>query len=270
MKISRITTQKKNKNRYNIFLDDGQKETYGFSVDEAILVEYQLRKNMELDASTIEMLVQKDTIHKSYTQTINFLSYRMRTKKEIRDYLLKKEVDEEHIPVIMEKLEKENLIDDRQFADMFVRSRINTSSKGPMLIKKELIEKGVAADIAGQATESYSFEKQYEKVLKWINKRMNQKKKDSYRKQLQQAQANLVQKGFTQEVIQEAIANMEETKDGDAEWEAVLYQGEKLWHKHSRKEEGFYLRNKVKEGLYRKGFSLELINRFLNEKAEGE
>src|SRR5699024_5449048 len=114
-KIARITTQKKHKNRYNIFLDNGQSEKYGFSVDEAILIEYGLRKGLELDDSMITTLIQKDTLHKSYTQAINFLSFRMRTKKEIYDYLVKKEVDTEHITKIIDKLIAEKLIDDGQF-----------------------------------------------------------------------------------------------------------------------------------------------------------
>lgn len=262
-KITRITTQKKSKDRYNIFLSKGGDEVYGFSVDEAILIEYRLRKNLELDDAMIETLVQKDTLHKSYTQTINFLSYRMRTKKEIHDYLVKKEANPEHISPIIKRLTDEKLLDDKQFADMFVRTRMNTSSKGPMIIKKELMEKGVAAMIASEAVEKYPYEVQFENVSKWIEKKLNQSKKESHRKQIQQLQSTLMQKGFTQDVIKDALAEMEDRKDDNEEWHALVYQGEKLIRKHGTKMEGYQLKNKVKEGLYRKGFSIDLISRFL-------
>src|SRR5690625_4581235 len=100
MKITRITTQKRSKHRYNIFIDGGQGEQYGFSVDEDILIEFGLRKGLELDEAMMRKLVQQDSIHKSYDQAIRYLGYRMRTEKEIRDYLLKKEVDREHITEI--------------------------------------------------------------------------------------------------------------------------------------------------------------------------
>ncbi|MBY7142743.1 recombination regulator RecX [Virgibacillus sp. NKC19-3] len=264
-KIARITTQKKSKDRYNIFLNDGQDEKYGFSVDEAILVEFNLRKDLELEESTIDALIQKDTIHKSYTQAIHFLSYRMRTKKEMHDYLLKKEVDEAHINEIMEKLKTENLLDDQQFADMFVRSRMNTSTKGPMLIKKELIEKGISASLASQAVEQYPYEVQYENITKWMKKKLTTGKKDSFRKQVQQLQATLMQKGFTQDVITEALADINGQKDEATEWNALVYQGEKLLRKHETKLNGDKLRNKLKQGLFGKGFSIALINQFLEE-----
>lgn len=267
-KISRITTQKKSKNRYNIFLSNGQDEAYGFSVDEAILIEYRLHKHLELDDALIATLIQKDTLHKSYTQTINFLSYRMRTKKEIHDYLVKKEVDSEHITQIIDRLTREKLLDDKEFAEMFVRTRINTSSKGPMIIKKELIDKGVSVSIAEEAVAEFPYEAQFEKVSKWIEKKLNQRKKESFRKQIQQLQATLMQKGFTQDVIKDALAEIDDEKDDDAEWAALISQGEKLLRKHETKLVGRALQNKVKEALYRKGFQLDQINRFLEEYKE--
>lgn len=264
-KITRITTQKKRKNRFNIFLEDGQDEKYGFSVDESVLIEYKLHKNLELDDSMIETLIQKDDVHKSYTLTINFLSYRMRTKKEIHDYLVKKEVDEEHSKQIIDRLIKEGLLDDAMFADSFVRTRIQGSIKGPRLVKKELIEKGVAAQIATEAIEQYTFAIQLEKTNKWIDKKMNNQGKDSFKKQLQQLQVTLIQKGFDQDVIKEAVSELEDEKDEDAEWTAIVKHGDKLLRKHKQKLTGYELRNKVKQGLYSKGFGIDLINEFLDE-----
>ncbi|WP_430788125.1 recombination regulator RecX [Virgibacillus flavescens] len=267
-KISRITVQKKRKNRYNIFLDDGQGENYGFSVDEALLIEYKLQKNLELDDSTIDTLIQKDDLHKSYTLTINFLSYRMRTNKEIHDYLVKKEVDEEHIKQIIDRLTSEGLLDDSMFADSFVRTRISTSIKGPMLVKRELMEKGVSAATADKAVEQYTFDIQMEKIQKWMDKKMNKQGKDSFKKQVQQLQVTLMQKGFQHDVIKESITELGDEKDDDAEWEAITQHGEKLLRKHRQKLTGRALRNKVKEGLYRKGFAIDMINRFLEEEIE--
>ncbi|SHG78722.1 recombination regulator RecX [Ornithinibacillus halophilus] len=266
--ISRITTQKKSKSRYNIFLKDGESDKYGFSVDETVLIEYGLRKGLELDEETMDSLIQEDSFQKSYTMAINFLSYRMRSTKEIRDYLVKKEVEHEQIVRIVEKLVIEGYLDDQQFANAFVQTRINTSSKGPLIVKKELMEKGVSAQIAAKAVELYTYEVQFEKALKFAEKKLKTGSKHAFRKQLQQVGANLIQKGFIQGVIQEVLQEIESEKNDDSEWEAVCYQGEKLMRKHERKYEGFELEQKIKEGLYRKGFTMDHINRFLDELKE--
>lgn len=264
-KITRITTQKKNSQRYNVYVSEGEKESFGFGIDETILIEFQLRKGMELDEATITELLKKDIVYKSYLLAINFLSYRMRSRKEIHDYLLQKEVEPEHISMILDRLSNENLIDDRQFAEMFVRTRMNTSSKGPMIIKKELMEKGVAPKLAEEAIQLYTYEAQYKKVIKLVQKKLQQKRKDSFRKQLQNVQGTLQQKGFSQDIIQTVLDESRDGKDVSEEWTAIIYQGEKLLKKHSQKLTGYELKQKIKEGLYRKGFTFELIHQFVDE-----
>ncbi len=267
-KISRITTQKKHKDRYNIFLDDGQEEQYGFSVDEAVLVEYRLHKGMEMDEATVTTLIHQDTLHKSYTLAINYLSYRMRTKKEMYDYLIKKEVDDEHITHIMEKLIAEGLLNDQQFAEAFVRTRMNTSEKGPMLIKKELMEKGVRDTLAEEAVASYTYDTQFEKAMKLAKKKFQSGKSKSYRQQLQHVQGTLLQKGFTGDVVQVVAGELQDEKDDHAEWQALVKQGEKLLRKYQQKYSGYELHNKIKEALYRKGFTIDHINLFLDEQVD--
>ena len=263
-KITRITIQQKNKSRYNIFLND----EYTFSVDEAILIEFNLGKGLELDEKTIEAIIQKENVHKSYTQAIHYLSYRMRSRKEVYDYLEKKEVAHEQIEEIIGRLTKEKLINDSEFAEMFVRTRINTSNKGPGMIKNELREKGVSAAIADESLEQFSYEMQYEKVHKQMEKKLKGQTKDSFRKKQQQTQMSLMQKGFSQDVIKAVVAEFKGEKDEDKEWEALTYQGDKLFSRHSGKLEGFELRNKLTQGLHGKGFSFDLVKRFVNEKLE--
>ena len=86
-KVTRISVQKKNKNRYNIFLQEEGEERYAFSVEEETLIEAGLRKGQILDRDMIKSLERKDLLHKSYNRAINYLSYRMRSIKEIADYL---------------------------------------------------------------------------------------------------------------------------------------------------------------------------------------
>lgn len=264
-KITRITTQKKNTHRYNIFITDGPGEKYGFSVDEDILIEFNLRKDLELTESLINKLLNQDTLVKSYSKVINYLGYRMRTEKEIRDYLYKDEVDEEHISKIIEKLYERKLIDDQEFAMMFARSRIQSTSKGPTMVNQELMAKGISKDYASKAVQLYTYGVQYEKATKLVEKRLNRSSKDSFTKQLQNVRTLLMRNGFNSEVIQDALADVNDTKDSDEEWEAINSQGEKLLRRHSRKLTDNALRQKVKQGLYQKGFAIKLIDTFLDK-----
>lgn len=268
VKIARITTQKRKKNRYNIFTDDGNGEEYGFSVDEDILIKYHLRKGMELEDAMIIELKKLDTIEKSYSKAIHYLGYRMRTEKEMRDYLKKQEVDHEHISIIINRLFDRDLLNDVEFANMFVRTRINTTSKGPTLVRQELTVKGVSSHIASEAIVAYTYEVQYEKALQTAKKRMNRTNRNSLRKQIQQLQAYLMRNGFSGDVIRDVVAEVQETMDTDSERDAVLHQGERLFRRHERKLQGRELLNKLKQGLYQQGFNKAAIEQFIDEKEQ--
>ncbi|MYL35277.1 recombination regulator RecX [Pontibacillus yanchengensis] len=270
--ITRITTQKRNKQRYNIFLDRGQGEAYEFSVDEEVLIQFMLRKGMELDKETIETLIEKDNFHKTFSLALNYLSYRMRSEKEIRTYLWEKEVDEEKIEYVVNRLKQEGYLNDKEFAEALVRTRMQTSSKGPMLVKKELIEKGLTANMAEDALVHYPYDVQLDKAMKWVQKNLRLDGRKSYKEQLQKVQQTLMQKGFPKDVIQEAVQEQQASaeKDEDAEWQAVVHQGEKALRKYASKAEGYELKHKIKGALYRKGFPFELIEQFLDEYVEVE
>ncbi|KGX94031.1 recombinase RecX [Pontibacillus halophilus JSM 076056 = DSM 19796] len=266
-KLTRITTQKKNKQRYNIFLDRGDGEAFAFSVSEEILVQSVLRKGMELDEELIQTLIEQDDFHKTFTLALNYLSYRMRSQKEIRTYLIGKEVDEEKIEYVVGRLLDEGYLNDSEFAEALVRTRVNTSSKGPVLVKQELIEKGVSKHTIEDALMHYPREQEFEKALKLAHKKFRLDGRTSHREQMQKVQAALLQKGFSSDVIQDVMQELKEDQDGDddAEWQAVVHQGEKALRKYAAKAEGFELKHKIKGALYRKGFPFEQIERFLDE-----
>ena len=264
-KISRITTQQRNKERYNIFVVEDGHESYGFSVDEAILIQYMLKKGMDLTDELLEKILRQNSLYEAYTQAIHYLSYRMRSKKEIVDFLRKKEVEAEQIEAVMDRLAEEKLTDDLEFARMFVRTRIRTSDKGPSFIRRELAEKGVSVQHIDQALSLYTFDLQLEKAVKLAEKKQRSGKQESHKMLVQRIGANLMQKGFASDVVKEALAAVKEESDGDAEMEALANQGDRLIRRHERTLEGFSLKQKVKEGLYRKGFPMDAINDYLEQ-----
>lgn len=263
MKISKITTQKKNKDRYNIFI----KDEYAFSVDEDVLIKYELRKGLDLSEELISEIRSEDDIQKAYNKVIHYLSYRMRSEKEVRSYLHKEEITEIQVDRIVDRLKERKLIDDLQFAEMFVRTRMNTSSKGPGLIKQELAEKGIKEEFAQIALEQFEREAQEEKALKLVEKRLRRRRKDSFQKQLDQARAALLRNGYPSDVINSVMNQVSSGKDQEAEWEALLNHGERLERRFKGKFTEYELRQKIKEGLYRQGFSIGLINEYLQTRS---
>lgn len=261
-KIHKITTQKKNQERYNIFLSDGKKTSYAFSVDEATLIRFLLKKGMNLDEEQIDDIIHYETSQWAYTLAIRYLSFRMRSEKEVFDYLKKKGIEELYINEAITRLKKEQLINDLEFAKMFTRTRINTTLKGPQQVKRELHEKGVSDNNIHLALKYFTFEIEYERALKLAEKKLKQRRNDSFFEKRNQVIQVLRVQGFRSGVIAEVVERLlEENQDAENEKEkaAVIYQLERIYRRQVRKYSGFLLIQRIKEGLYRRGFRGELI-----------
>ncbi|MEH7114094.1 recombination regulator RecX [Neobacillus niacini] len=266
--ITKITTQQKNQDRFNIFMDYGKGEEYAFSVDSDVLIRFQLKKGMEIDEFSILEIQLQDDIRKAYNQAINYLARRMRSEKEIREYLAKKEVEEPIVNEVLHKLAAQKYINDEEFAFSYIRTQKNTTDKGPDLIRMELREKGITEGIIKVVIREYPLEEQVEKAIKVSEKLMKKSSKESQRIAKQKAEQLLLRKGYPFDVIHLALNEADIEKEEDEEMEAIRYQGEKAQKKYS-KYSGFEYVQKVKVALYRKGFSMDLIEKYLEESKNG-
>ena len=259
--ITKIATQKKATNRFNIYLDD----EYAFSVSEDVLIKHHLHKGMQLSEEEIEKITQADFFHKFYVMAIRYLSYRMRSEQEMRNYLLGKDVSNELIEEIIGKLKTEKLLKDEDFALAFLQDRILHSSKVPKLIAQELRKKGISDEIIKNVMKRYTKEEQLEKALKLAQKHIHKKSSHSFQKRMEQLKVRLMQNGFSKEIINDVIAKVHSDfeVDPDVEYEKLEVQADKLYRKYRKKYHGFELIQKLKEGLFRRGFDLELINKYI-------
>lgn len=260
-KITKIERQKKSLHRYNIHIDG----EFAFGVDEEILLKSNLHKGLELTKDDMIQLIDEESTRSAYLLAIRYLSYRIRTKFEMETYLREKAVEEILIKQTIKRLIDEKLIDDHQFAEIFVRDRINQTSKGPRVIERELMEKGINKSVASQALTSFTYEQQLEKVIDTANKEMKKRSNKSYRQRIQQLQAKLMRRGFGQEVLNEMIQQLEVTVDANDEKDALYKQAEKVSKRLRRKYIGYEFNQHLKKNLYGKGFSIDLINEYINE-----
>src|SRR5690625_1117468 len=266
MRISKITKHKKYNYRYHIFTDESGGDTYQLTIHEDILIRFSLRKGMEITENELNTIKREEAIYRFYTMAINYLSYRMRSKGEMIRYLKEKEATDDEVKIIIDKLIEEKLLDDLQFSFAFVRSKLNTTSSGPLKIKNDLLQKGVSPSIIDEALSAYPLEEEIKKAAKMIEKKMASNRRKSFKEQKMLLKQSLMQKGFSQEAIDLAFNEVDVEVEEESEYESLRYQGEKAWTKYSRKHEGYSLKQKVKASLYQKGFTMDLINRFIDEK----
>jgi regulatory protein len=83
-----------------------------------------------------------------------YLSYRPRSEGEIKQWLQRRGFAPEAIEKAIARLREQNLSDDFTFAQFWTENRLSFRPKSKRLIKKELRDKKVAAEIVEQVTKN--------------------------------------------------------------------------------------------------------------------
>ncbi len=135
------------------------------------------------------------------------LSFRMRSKDEMRQRLIKKGYTEDEVNGVIDKLEGLNYLNDREFAQTWVKSRIVSKPLGRSLMFRELKRKGISVDIIEDVlNESLKGYDEYEVAKELALKRLGKiKVRDS--KMWQRLSGYLARRGFSYEVIQKVLKN---------------------------------------------------------------
>ena len=258
--ISKIEPQKR-KGRYNVYIND----MFAFGVDEEVLLRFELKKGLHVTPELQKEIEAEDTFAKAYSKTLNYLSHSLRTEKQIRDYLVKNEIDI-YTDRIIGTLKELKLIDDLIYSESYVRTMANVNQKGPRNIEQDLKQRGVSEHTIMDALMEYPEEQQLENAIDLAEKKWTKTKNSSTFESIQKVKQYLVNKGYNFEQADQAISTIDTEKDQDEEYRSLEKQAEKAYKRYARKYEGYELNQRLRAFLYSKGFQNELINRYLEER----
>ena len=200
-KITSIQAQLKNKDRCNVFLD----REFAFSAPIDLVLSNNFKVGNEVLESDIKSLVYESDKRKALEKSLAYVSKAIKTKRQVKDYLLRKGYSEEIAYYCIDKLKEYKFIDDAEYVKRYVEN--NSKTQGKRLyeyklmmkgVKKEDIEKGVSElQIDGKSNAQYVAEKYL-------------KNKEITKENLAKAYRYLVGKGFSYEEVDFAISKFKE------------------------------------------------------------
>lgn len=146
MKITKINQQEKRKGRYSVYVDD----VYTFSLSEAALLEQKVSIGQKLDKQQVKAFKKLSADDKAYGNTLRYAALRLRSRRELEDYLRRKNVEEPVAQKILSRLSNIGLINDEMFARAWVENRrlLKPTSRRRLIL--ELKQKRVSEDIINQ------------------------------------------------------------------------------------------------------------------------
>ncbi len=147
MKITKITVQQKNSSRYSIFVDN----QYAFSLSDIGLLDSGLVTGQEVTEEAVEKLKDLSELDKYYQKILNLLSLRARSSYEIETYLKRHDCPSSMTKIILNKLSKNNYINDNLFAISWINNRQLLRPRSKIKLISELREKGLSKEVISQA-----------------------------------------------------------------------------------------------------------------------
>lgn len=133
-KVVDIQVQKRRKNRRNIYLDDGSV----FGVSEDVFISIPIHIGDTISDQVFNDILESDSKSKIYNSAISLLSYRMRSKSELKDRLIRKNYNEDGIMDVINNLELKGYLDDEKFAYAFAKEKVKNKLIGPTALKFEM------------------------------------------------------------------------------------------------------------------------------------
>jgi regulatory protein len=146
MRITALEPQVNNPERINLYVDG----RFLLGVNAAVVLQMGLRLEQELSPSQLELLQSEEAEQRAVDRALNYLSYRPRSREEVRRYLRRKETPPEIIEAALARLDRLDFVNDRTFAGFWIESREQFSPRGARALKNELRMKGVERDVVDE------------------------------------------------------------------------------------------------------------------------
>ena len=159
MKITALEPQVTNPERINVFVDG----RFLLGVNASVVFQMGLEPEQELEPVQLEELQSEAGLQQAVDRAYNYLSYRPRSREEVRRYLRRKETPPETIEAALARLDRLDLINDHSFASFWVESREQFSPRGARALKNELRMKGVEREVVEEMIDD---EKDEERALR--------------------------------------------------------------------------------------------------------
>lgn len=171
MKIDKY--EKMSKGKYRLFLDNGEViDTY-----DDVILENDLLLKKELNLTRYNKILADTRIQEKYNACLKYIMVRVRSKKEIEDYLGRSKTNKEDISVIVEKLINSKMLDDDYFTKCFINDKLRFTSWGPYRIKNELKKHNIDNTIVAKYNYLFDEDVVYDKLSKLIDKQIRTNRK---------------------------------------------------------------------------------------------
>ena len=197
-----ITAIRKERGKYRVTVNDCE----NIIVPISLMRERPLKEGQPIDLEEYDNWLMVRQYRFALDRAVGYLAARARSKKEIEQKLLQAGYRPCTVEMVLYKLQRENLLDDADFARQWVESRQH-HKLGRSRIAQELRRKGVSQEEAEDALAIIEEEDQRSGALALAEKAAARiKPGEDMRKAANRISAMLARRGYAWDIVKEAVS----------------------------------------------------------------
>ena len=165
-KIISVTPTKKNKSLFHVALENGKL----YDIHQDHIFNFNIKHNTKIAESVIILASNETEKDQIKSKIILLLSYRSRSKKELKDYFLNKKYKISNILEVFQEMEDRAYLNDSDFAKMYATNLIKEKKLGKYLVEQKLaqheIDRSIMDPIITQLYDKYPVDYLIDEILK--------------------------------------------------------------------------------------------------------
>ena len=174
-----------------------------------------LKEGIEYENEDFFYTIRISQYPRALTHAVSMLARRPCSTKEISSRLIRLRYCEEVADLVIFKLKKEKLLNDREFCEQWIRYRLS-SRTGPSVIRRELKIKGIPEDMINESFASLEPDEEYDNAFELARKAWKKHVPgEDLRSRRQKVIASLVRKGYDWDTASAASRKAEHEKYPD-------------------------------------------------------
>lgn len=248
MKINKF--KKIGSNKYKIYFDNESLIVY-----EDVILKYNLLYKKDIDNDLLIEINKENYKSSIYDVSIKYISVRMRSKKELEEYLKKKKYDQKDIEETIKRLQNQDLLNDEKFAKSYINDKLYLTNYGLTKIKNDLLKLGVEEYIIDAIVNNIDLQVINDKLSKIIDKELKINSKLPTNKLNNKIINRCINLGYNYEDILNILND--KNIEGNSN---IEYDYKKIYEKYKNKYDEYKLNAVIKSKLYQKGYTIDEIN----------
>ena len=239
-------------NQYKVIFNNKEVLLY-----DDIVLKYELLLRKKISENELDIIIKDNKDKEAYYVSLKYLNIKMRSKKEIREYLKKKGFI--NIDKTIKELEDKSLINDEVYTKVFIDDNLRLTLDGKEKFRNKLDKLGIDQYIISKYLDSISNDIWLDRLDKLINKKINILKGSGISKK-NKLFNYLLTNGYSIDMINTKLNNI----DFKSNKNVLLNDYKKIKKSMERKNNSEDIEYKIRLKLYNKGYTKDEIDEVIN------